>query len=362
MKVSLHRLARLAVITTAATVVLLAAVFTALPLVLSADSLALLTGRDGEVPSLPGPDDAFVITDLEWVDPQRGRRVPARLFWPRVAQGGVPLIVFSHGIGSARDGYGYLGRFWASHGVASLHLQHVGSDRSLWQGNALQLLSRFQQAASDEEAIARVKDFSFALDRLLRSSRGAAIDHARIVAAGHSYGANTALLAAGATVMRAGHALRFGDPRVAAAILISAPPFYGETDLAPILSPIRVPTLHITTAEDIIRIPGFGSGVDDRIKVFNATGSAFKSLAIYKQGSHNVFTERRYFDSLPVATHVKSATQDLSLAFVQQVFSQQDLLNDWEHRHAALMASYVRPGKAHFAPADVVAAAKPVAP
>ncbi|MGH8028075.1 MAG: alpha/beta hydrolase family protein, partial [Pseudoxanthomonas sp.] len=246
----------------------------------------------GSAPIATAGQDSFTVTDMEWTDAGRGRRVPVRLFWPASAKRGkAPLIVFSHGIGSSRDGYTYLGRYWASHGIASLHLQHVGSDRTLWHGSVLSLVARFQHAAGDQEAIARAQDLSFALDRLLQSERGAHIARDRIVAAGHSYGANTTLLAAGAKVVRNGRLLQFRDPRLCAAIVISAPPFYGEKDFAPILSGIRIPTLHITTADDVIRIPGFGSGLEDRVKVFNATGGAFKALAVYKQGSHNVFTE-----------------------------------------------------------------------
>ena len=284
----------------------------------------------------------FTVTDMQWTDTGRGRRVPVRLFWPESADHGkVPLIVFSHGIGSSRDGYSYLGRYWASHGIASLHLQHVGSDRALWQGNVFSLVSRFQQAAGDQEAIARVHDLSFALDHLLQSGRGAHIARDRIVAAGHSYGANTTLLAAGAKVMRDGRLLQFRDPRISAAIVISAPPFYGEKDFAPILSGIGIPTLHVTTADDVIRIPGFGSGLEDRLKIFDATGGPFKALAVYKQGSHNVFTERRYFDSLEVATEVKTATEGLSLAFLDQVFGQADTLDLLERKHRALFSEYV---------------------
>ncbi|WP_208113606.1 alpha/beta hydrolase family protein [Tahibacter aquaticus] len=312
---------------------------------LCADAVAFFAGRDREAPPQPLAGDRFAVSDLEWSDAGRQRRVPVRLFWPQAVQGGkVPLIVFSHGIGSSRDGYNYLGRYWARHGVASLHLQHVGSDRTLWRGDVSGLLSRFQRAAGDQEAIARVQDFSFALDRLLQSGYGEHIDAARIVAAGHSYGANTTLLAAGARVMRNGRELAFRDARISAAILISAPPFYGESDFGPILSAITIPTLHITTAQDVIRIPGFGSGVDDRLKVFSATGSAFKALAIYREGSHNVFTDRRYFDSLAVADQVKSATEDLSLAFLAQVYSQQDSLRGWKDEHAALMSAYLQFG------------------
>ncbi|MBK7657380.1 MAG: hypothetical protein IPJ18_22660 [Betaproteobacteria bacterium] len=45
----------------------------------------------------------------------------------------------------------------AQHGYACLHLQHVGSDRSLWSGNVLGL-SALATAAQESEAIHRVQD------------------------------------------------------------------------------------------------------------------------------------------------------------------------------------------------------------
>ena len=164
---------------------------------------------------------------------------------------------------------------------------------------------------------------------------------ARIVAAGHSYGANTTLMVAGARVVRDGQAIELRDPRVSAAIVISAPPFYGDDDFRPILAGITIPTLHVTTADDIIRIPGFGSGVEDRLKVFDAIGGAHKVLAVYRHGTHNVFTDHRYFDSREVSEDVKRATESLSLAFIDTVYGTSTAgLAQWRSGHRALLARY----------------------
>ena len=72
----------------------------------------------------------YQVTDFDWVDHARSRPVPARLYWPTgsAPDTSVPLVVFSHGIGGSRQGYSYLGKHWSARGVASLHVQHVGSD------------------------------------------------------------------------------------------------------------------------------------------------------------------------------------------------------------------------------------------
>ena len=72
------------------------------------------------------------------------------------------------------------------------------------------------------------------------------------------------------------------DDRVRAAIAISAPPFYGEAQPRKILETVTVPSLHVTCTEDIIRIPGYYSGADDRVAVFDATGSERKWRALGK--------------------------------------------------------------------------------
>ena len=291
---------------------------------------------------------AYDTLDFEWTDPARQRPVPVRLYLPQSAdaQRPVPLVVFSHGIGGSRQGYRYLGSHWASQGYASLHLQHVGSDRQLWFGNVFGLLGRLQGAAQDNEAIDRVKELSFALDQVSAGALAARLDLTRIVAAGHSYGANTTLLAAGARVERQGRTLDFHDPRIKAAIIISAPPFYGDKAPARILASVTIPTLHITATDDVIRIPGYYSGAEDRLAVFDATGSARKVLAMFEGGSHSMFTDRAGTGGATLNPQVKSATQELSLAFLRLVFDgDAQGLQRWPERFRGILARFAeQPG------------------
>lgn len=268
---------------------------------------------------------AYEISDFDWLDQTRSRAVPVRLYWPANVQPGasVPLVVFSHGIGGSRKGYSYLGKHWSSHGVASLHVQHVGSDSALWRGNPFAVVERLHDAAQESEAMARASDVSFALDQMLSTATGkmgAAVDPQRIVIAGHSYGANTALLTAGAQVVRDGQVISYRDPRFAAAVIISAPPFYGENNLAAVLGQVSVPTLHVTATDDVIQIPGYRSGADDRLAIYDAVANPTKLLAVFRDGSHSIFTDRSFTGGPSLNAKTKAATADLSLAFLDLVF------------------------------------------
>jgi len=293
---------------------------------------------------LPGPQ-VYEARDLEWADPTRQRAVPVRLYLPRDAAGPVPLVIFSHGIGGSREGYSYIGKHLAAQGMIALHVQHVGSDRSLWFGNPVQMVGRLQQAAQEEEAIHRVQDMRFALDRVLADpSLAPRIDARRIAAAGHSYGANTTMLLAGARVTREGRVIDWSDARIRAAVIISAPPFYGEGDPRAIVGGIRVPSLHITATGDDIQIPGYRSGAQDRVAVYEATGAASgKLLAVFKDGSHSMFTDRLVTGGATLNPQVKRATRELMSAFLHQVFEGDDqALSAWPQQHAELLARFER--------------------
>ncbi len=288
----------------------------------------VLPGEGGARPALPAanlsvPSDRIESLDFDWRDEARGRSVPARLYLPR-SEGGmpeaVPLVIFSHGMGGSRFGYTYLGRYWASQGLATLHIQHEGSDRSVWTAGGWNVVSSLRAAASEENAIARAEDVSFAITRALAEPSLAGRLRAEAIAvAGHSYGANTALLVGGATVERAGKKLTRQDPRVKALVLISAPPFVGETDMHSILAPVNVPTLHITGTDDVIRIPGYYSGLADRIAVFDAVGGRDKTLLVLQGASHGVFTDRIAAATPEANSAIKTATREASALFLRSV-------------------------------------------
>jgi dienelactone hydrolase len=289
--------------------------------------------------------DTHQASNLMWLDAARKREVLAKLYLPQQqADKPVPLVVFSHGIGGSREGYTYIGKYLAANGMAVLHLQHSGSDRNVWFGNPLMMVSRLQNAAKESEAIDRAKDVSFALDQVLADPTLAQrIDASRIAAAGHSYGANTTLLVSGARVQREGRALDFADARIKASVIISAPPFYGEGNPQSILGGITIPTLHITATGDDIKIPGYYSGLQDRVAVYDAVGTprVSKALAVFKEGSHSMFTDRLGTGGSELNPKVKIATRELALAFLQARFAGHRAgVGDWPERHKALLARF----------------------
>jgi predicted dienelactone hydrolase len=288
-------------------------------------------------------DQKFI--DFDWLDASRNRVVPVRFYEPSQNSNEPipsPLVVFSHGLGGSRTGYSYLALHFASHGIASLHLQHVGSDRNVWGGNVFGMVERIASALQTSESIARVQDLSFALDMLFSSDLANYIDKSRVAAAGHSYGANTALLAAGALVRQDGQFKSFTDKRIRAAVAISAPHYYGKQDTSRSLGSVLIPSLHITATEDNIRMPGYFSSVEDRLDVFEATGSAMKWLAVFEGGSHSVFTDRIGTGGIALNPKIKLATAELATVFLKTVFEDNEsVAKEWTAKHGDIIAKSI---------------------
>lgn len=281
---------------------------------------------------------------FDWIDQNRNRAVPALLFKPAHQQKAKALIVFSHGLGGSKERYAYLGQYWASQGYASLHVQHDGSDRKVWRGNRLLLPFRLMDAADETEALARVQDVKFALDQILVSEYAADFDEENIMMAGHSYGANTSMLLSGAQVEQNGQLVSLKDERIKAAILISAPPFYNDQPLDQVLAQVTIPTLHITTTEDEIKVPGYYSAPQDRFELYYAMASSYKVLAVFSSGSHNIFSGwRRDSDTAPQQQVIKAATQALSSAFIEQVTTGDGrAMSQWAQQHQPVLSDFIR--------------------
>lgn len=231
-----------------------------------------------------------------WFDEARNRSIPIKIYYPADIKKPLPLILFSHGLGGSREGYEYLGRFWAENGFVSLHLQHPGSDEEVWKGKENPLLE-MRKAASGLNALNRAKDVSFCLDRLESLNKqpkkliNGLIDFGKVGVAGHSFGAMTTLLVAGQLIiLPGGKEISLADKRIKAAVPMSAPVPANRQFLEKIYSPIRVPCLHMTgTLDDS---PLGETKAEERRIPFDYIQNSDQYLVIFKGGDHMIFSGR----------------------------------------------------------------------
>jgi predicted dienelactone hydrolase len=243
----------------------------------------------------PGPLEVAVLRSA-WQDESRCREVPVKVYYPAKGAGPFPLIIFSHGLGGSREGYQYLGRHWASHGYVSVHLQHLGSDKSVWENSWNPLLALRQAARRPENALNRPLDVTFALDQLviLNQSEGpfkGRLDLARVGAAGHSFGAYTTLAVAGQVLGRpGGREISLADPRIKAAIPMSAP-VPRKRNLTQAYARITIPCLHMTGTRDDSPI-GETRAPERRLPFDHLNGSD-QYLVTFRDGDHMIFSDHQ---------------------------------------------------------------------
>ncbi|HEV3214767.1 MAG TPA: hypothetical protein VGZ27_03545 [Vicinamibacterales bacterium] len=187
-------------------------------------------------------------------DAARDRDVPVKVYDPS-RPGASLLILFSPGFGGSKDGYEYLGRGWSDAGYVVVIMTHLGSDQEAVRRYGASL-SRDPRASFTLQ-VDRTTDVAFVLDSLdlieqqIPALRGR-ISRQRIGVAGHSMGAGTALLVAGARAAPPAGALRtFRDPRVTAAIAMS-PQGAGEEGFTEASwNDLRVPVMTMSGTLDL---------------------------------------------------------------------------------------------------------------
>lgn len=261
------------------------------------------------------PAGTFEILDVDWLDERRDRLVPVRLYLPRRDRP-VPLVVFSHGLGGTRAGYAHLGRHWAAQGVATIHPQHAGSDRAVWSAGGLGVLGSLRSAATPEQAFARAHDVRFVIDQAFAPGALAErLDSGRIAVAGHSFGANTALLACGARYRNPdGRVIECRDDRVRAAVVLSAPSLPADQDPGFAYRAVAVPSLHLTGTHDNTPIPGLSTQPAERRVAFDRVPGGPRFLGVFEGGRHSMFNDWSRDEA------IKAGARTLTAAFWRLVF------------------------------------------
>lgn len=225
---------------------------------------------------------------FDWKDAARDREVPVRIYYPKGKDTKSPVIIFSHGLGGSRDVYVYLARYWVNRGFISVHVQHRGSDAAVWKGQNNPAQALRASAANLQNVTDRPRDISFAIDQLTALAAedptwAARLDLDRIGCAGHSFGANTAMLIAGQTLGIGNEVFR--DPRVKATLALSepVPSIMPET----VFKTVDTPVLHMTGTRDDSPV-GETMAAARRIPFDRIEGPA-QYLLILKDGDHMVF-------------------------------------------------------------------------
>lgn len=243
-----------------------------------------------------GPHPVAELLDT-WTDARRKRELPVKVYYPRDDRGPVPVILFSHGLGGSRETYAYLGRHWAGHGYVVVHVQHIGSDDSVWKGQTQQM-ARMKQAALDpRNALNRPADIHFALDRLerLQAEDGplkGRLDLSRVGMGGHSFGAHTTLAVAGqAFITPTGRSVTSEDWRIKAAVIMSPNAPRQRDRLDEVYAGVHIPALHMTGTRD--DSPINDSKPADRRVAFDHIKGADQYLVTLTDGDHMVFSGRK---------------------------------------------------------------------
>lgn len=198
----------------------------------------------GEAYALPGPYEVETLEDVVLQDARRSKDLHLRILVP-MGEGSFPVIVFSHGTGGSKDQYLPLTELWASHGYVVLQPSHGDPKEQGAQANG----------KPPREWETRPADVTFVLDSLDELERrepslGGKLDRTRIGVGGHSAGAGTTLIVAGAKVFTGNRELSFADPRLRAAVAL-APPGTNKTLTRGSWGTVKMPLLVMGGSRDV---------------------------------------------------------------------------------------------------------------
>lgn len=248
----------------------------------------------------------------DWMDSNRSRKVPVKIYLPKTGTAPYPVVIFSHGLGGSREAAVYLGEHWSEHGYLCVFVQHAGSDTEVWQSVAKQgrqaMFENMQSAANGQNLIQRAYDIKFVLNELERLNKSdnalkGQMDLSRIALAGHSFGAGTTLAIAGQNFLKTNNRLSLKDKRVKSVIYL-CPPASKDGTPVEVYGNIDVPGMLLTGTED--NSPIRGTVAEDRRIPFDGIRAPHQFLINFIGADHAVFGGRGF--RLPLKTDAKYQT------------------------------------------------------
>lgn len=236
------------------------------------------------------------------VDASRDDRpVKIKVYYPvNHSMTNLPVIVWSHGLGGSVDGAAFLSRFLSAHGFVIVHLQHHGTDSSLWEGQKGHPWDIIRATHIPRSvSLNRFADVPFMLDQFpaWMEAHPEIVEHVDLSTmgmSGHSFGALTTQVMAGMMFPdESGKLRRSREARFKAGILYSPGPIahLSLDDPDDIYGTIDLPMLHITGTDDSSPVENWD--YTKRLVVYENTSKAQKHLLVIKDGDHMVFNGSR---------------------------------------------------------------------
>jgi predicted dienelactone hydrolase len=292
------------------------------------------------------------VIDTELKDGSRDRNVPIKVRVPD-GSGKAPLVIFSHGLGGSREGGKAWGEHWSANGYLVVHIQHLGSDESVWktagEGEPRQ---RLRAAATPEQLVGRVDDVRFLIAEIERAQKSdiknwtERADLSRIAMTGHSFGAHTTMALAGQRYP--GPVKTLDDSRIKAFIALSPNASGQPRSYADRYGSMTAPFLSITGTHDgdvFAENTRSKSAVEKRKAVFEHQPAGNAYLLVLNDADHMVFngneaqTARESRHSTPLSNdqikRIHSAVKDTSLKFLDAYLRSDAAAKTWLKQDAA---------------------------
>ncbi len=275
----------------------------------------------------------IMIARGEWFDVNRNnRKIAYKTYCPADGIGApYPVIIWSHGLGGSREGAGFISRFIASHGYIVVHIQHLGTDSTLWEGKAGHPWDVIRATHIPRHAtLQRLKDVPFVLSQLKTLPIAPMMDMSKIGMSGHSFGAMTTQVMAG---QRRGYGRRqysLHESRFKAGIVYSPVPFRKKKQHSPrdFYGGIKIPLLMMTGTDDASPVENFG--YQERVEVFTHSGGHDQHLLVLEGGDHMVYNgSRGQLDANPKRDLHEQIIKILSLAFWEAYLKDHQDAKNW---------------------------------